>query len=283
MTLLLALVLAISCTKNETTPLSTEVTNDLKVYKQFENLMLKVGNEDLDAMFVHYLGFIIFSEEKAPLTINDLGTFENRYKEVTYTALLPQIAVYNAETAAQLAPMFENITRFSEVEERINFLALQLEREEMSSALHVLLGGYNNLLRKMPSNSTISYRDCESSCIDNNRDIWRGFYQLYCNRQIINPCTFFDFSHLPAINFANRELRAWCSRQCKEPCFQVVCPAGQKCVNGICRDNCYQIFCNPGYYCDDGTCIRDPFYEQCNSGTPCPLGQHCVEGFCQPF
>lgn len=285
MPLLLFLSVVISCTKNDTAPTTVEISNDeINIYHQFEKLLLDIGKKDLDAMFIHSMGFILFSEGRTHLTIADLKTFKDKFKEVSYTELLPQIAAYDVKTAEQLALVFEKITRFSDVDKRINFLALQLEKIENKPSIYQLfLEDYKSLLIKISAKPYGVYRDCESDCFLNNQALWRDFYWRYCEKWTINPCTPLVFDKVLAKAYASEELRDWCSKQCCDPCFQVVCPDGQKCVNGICRDNCYQVFCNPGYYCDDGNCIHDPFYEECNTGKPCPTGQHCVGGFCRPW
>lgn len=298
--LALSLLLIVSCNKNENTQPLDLVTNadlidnfepinsaDLKIYEHVENLILNQGKTDLDAMFVHSIGFSM-EMTQSQLTMNKVQVLEEKFRDMMYAELLSEVALHDQITADKLTVLFPLVKRFTNLEDRLVFLKSEMEaiKETELSTYQVLLGGYTNSVKKLSNDLNGNSRDCVDNCYDENHMgiEWLHYYSVFCAMPE-NTCTT-GVWNWQGVQYANDQLLAFCHDFCNppgNPCIGVVCPPGFDCVRGVCVDRCKGVWCIQGFTCVNGDCIEDPFPTDDCSKNPCLPGEHCVGGICLPF
>jgi len=222
MALSLCLLLVIACTKREDSELVNQdssnfiSTTNSKTYEYVDELVLNIGASDLDAMFVHSIGFTM-EIIQGELTMKKVSELENRFKSMTYDGLLQEIADFDNATAEQLTLLFPMLERYDDAGNRLKFLKSKLQQIEETAPVtsyRVFLEGYVHLIKKHLNENTGGSRDCVEDCLSANQYNWEWlqFYSIYCAIPA-NDCDLIVMDPL-AVNYANDQLLLYCHKLC---------------------------------------------------------------------
>jgi len=67
---------------------------------------------------------------------------------------------------------------------------------------------------------------------------------------------------------------------CVDPCDGVACPCDTVCMSGRCLDLCDYLTCDECTVCESGECVVRCEFEDCPTGWACGTDSHCIESAC---